>query len=105
MPGITKRRRHLQAAREAKRQKNTTKIDEEVHWEVHGEAHWEGLTESEEESDVEFSDSDTDSSDGSKASPNRFGQEGTWKYADIAGTFPHKINIFRRGFLNSHSTA
>jgi len=66
MSASTKRRQQLQAAREAKRQKNTSKIDEEVHGEVHGEAHWEGLTESEEESDVEFSDSDTDSLDGSK---------------------------------------
>ena len=66
MSASTKRRQQLQAAREAKRQKNTSKIDEEVHGEVHGEAHWEGLTESEEESDAEFSDSDTDSLDGSK---------------------------------------
>ena len=66
MSASTKRRQQLQAAREAKRQKNTSKIDEEVHGKVHGEAHWEGLTESEEESDAEFSDSDTDSSDGSK---------------------------------------
>jgi len=62
MSASTKRRQQLQAAREAKRQKNTSKIDEEVH----GEAHWEGLTENEEESDAEFSDSDTDSLDGSK---------------------------------------
>jgi len=66
MSASTKRRQQLQAAREDEWQKNTSKIDEEVHGEVHGEAHWEGLTESEEESDVEFSDSDTDSLDGSK---------------------------------------